>query len=122
LDLRPKSHHGTLDVNVLEKHSCDANRVYEDCVFFYQLILLFCPPDMSDIVDDGQMPYFSHISMFTNVYASTSGGGIRMGHDWQSLTVPELVRWTPVPILELWTERRELSSHGGAIRIHGMMR
>jgi hypothetical protein len=44
------------------------------------------------------MPYFLHISMLTNIYASISGGGIGFGHEWHNVTVPELVRWTAVPI------------------------
>jgi len=44
------------------------------------------------------MPYFSYISMLTNIHASISGGGIGIGHQWHNVTVPELVRWTAVPI------------------------
>ena len=36
--------------------------------------------------------------MFTNNYASSCGGGIEMGHSWSNVMVPELVRWTGVPI------------------------
>ena len=38
------------------------------------------------------MPYHSYvaISIFTNIYASISGGGSGMGHDWRNVTVPEL--------------------------------
>jgi hypothetical protein len=53
---------------------------------------------MSDIENDVRMPYFSHVATCTNVYASTSGGGIGLGHEWQSINVQELVTWTAVPI------------------------
>jgi len=97
-DLKPISRRGSLDVTVLRKHGCDADRVRDDPLFFYQLLFPFCPPDRSGIVDDGRMPYFSHISMLTNIHASISGGGIGIGHQWNNVTVPELVRWTAVPI------------------------
>ena len=98
LDLKPNSHRGCLDVDILMKHGCDFDRVREDPLFFYQLLFPICPPDMSDIENDGQMPYFSHVATCTNVYASTSGGGIGMGHEWRSVNVPELVKWTAVPL------------------------
>jgi hypothetical protein len=41
---------------------------------------------------------FSHVANCTNIYEATSGAGIGMGHAWQGITVPELVRWTGVPI------------------------
>jgi hypothetical protein len=36
--------------------------------------------------------------MFTSIIASTCGGGIGMRHSWSNVMVPELVRWTGVPI------------------------
>jgi hypothetical protein len=44
------------------------------------------------------MPYYSHVAIFTNFYASISGGGSGMGHNWCNDTVPQLVHWTGVPI------------------------
>ena len=44
------------------------------------------------------MPYYSHVAIFTNIYASISEAGSGMGHDWHNVTVPELLHWTGVPI------------------------
>jgi hypothetical protein len=86
-------------VDVLKKHGCTADQeVREDPFFCYQLLFLLCPPESSGIEDDSQMPYFSHVAILTNVYASISGGGSGMGHEWRNVTVPEFVRWTGVPI------------------------
>jgi hypothetical protein len=97
-DLKPDSRKGSLDANILRKHGCDADRVRDDPLFFYQLLFPFCPPESSGIEDDSRMPYHSHVAIFTNIYASISGGGSGMGHDWRNVTVPELVHWTGVPI------------------------
>ncbi len=66
--------------------------------FFYQLLFPFCSPEMSGVEDDCCMPFFSHVALFTNIYVSTCGGGIGMGHSWSKVMVPELVRWSGVPI------------------------
>ena len=97
-DLKPANRKGSLDVDVLKKHGCNADRVRDDPLFFYQLLFPFSPPESSGIVDDSRMPYYSHVAILTNVYASISGGGSGMGHDWSNVTVPELVHWTGVPI------------------------
>jgi hypothetical protein len=98
MNLKPESRRGSLDVNVLKKHGCDGSRVRDDPLFFYQLLFPFCDPELNGIEDDCRMPYFSHVANCTNIYAATSGAGIGMGHAWQGVTVPELVRWTGVPI------------------------
>ncbi len=36
--------------------------------------------------------------MLTKINAAISGGGIGIGNQWHNVTVPELVRWTAVPI------------------------
>lgn len=98
MNLKPESRRGSLDVIVLKKHGCDGNRVRDDPLFFYQLLFPFCDPELNEIEDDYRMPYFSHVANYTNIYAATSGAGIGMGHAWQGVTVPELVRWTGIPI------------------------
>jgi hypothetical protein len=85
-------------VDVLKKHGCTTDRVRDDPFFFNQLLFLLSPPESSGIEDDSQMPYFSHVAILTKVYASKSGGGSGMGHEWHNVTVPELVHWTGVPI------------------------
>ncbi len=64
-NLKPNSRRESLDVNVLRKHSCDADCVRDDPLFFYQLLFPFCPPETSGITDDNQMPYYSHLANFT---------------------------------------------------------
>ena len=51
-DLKPDSRKGSLDANILRKHGCDADRVRDDPLFFYQLLFPFCPPESSGIEDD----------------------------------------------------------------------
>jgi len=97
-DLKPDSRKGSLDANILRKHGCDADRVRDNPLFFYQLLFPFSPPESSGIEDDSRMPYFSNVAIFTNIYASISGGGSGMGHDWRNVTDSELVHWTGVPI------------------------
>jgi hypothetical protein len=97
-DLKALNRRGSLDADVLKKHECTADRVRDDPFFFYQLLFPLSPPESSGIEDDSQMPYFSHVAILTNVYASISGGGSGMGHEWRNVTVPELVHWTGVPI------------------------
>lgn len=36
--------------------------------------------------------------MFTNVYAATSGAGAGVGHVWETVSAPEMVKWTACPI------------------------
>ena len=45
-----------------------------------------------------ELPYFTHTVICTNIYTATQGGGSGVGHDWTIVHVPELVRWTGVPI------------------------
>jgi hypothetical protein len=82
----------------LKKHRCTTDRVRDDPFFFYQLLFPLSPPESSGIEDDSQMPYFSHVAILTNVYASISGGGFGMGHEWRNVTVPVSVHWTGVSI------------------------
>jgi hypothetical protein len=44
------------------------------------------------------MPYFTHASRCTNIYASAQGGGSGVGHEWTNASAPELVKWTAIPI------------------------
>ncbi len=97
-DLKPLNRRGSVDVDVLKKHACTADRVKDDSFFFYQLLFPLSPPESSGIEDDSQMPYFSHVAILTNVYASISGVGSGMGHEWCNVTVPELVHQTGEPI------------------------
>ncbi len=44
------------------------------------------------------MPYFSNVSVFTNMYAMQKwkGAGSRYSHDFAPVLIPELVHWTTV--------------------------
>jgi hypothetical protein len=96
-DLKPANRKGSLDVDVLKNHGCNADWVRDDALFFYQLLFPLSPPESSGIEDDSRMPYYSNIAILANVYVSISGGGSGMGHDWRNVMVPELVHWTGVP-------------------------
>ena len=56
--------------------------------------------------------------MLTNIYASISGGGIGIGHQWHNVTVPELVRWTTEFGMEHWMGSQAPSSRDGISTIH----
>ena len=45
-------------------------------------------PASSGIEHDNRMPYFTHATMCTNVYAVAQGGGSGVGHDWANVSVP----------------------------------
>ncbi len=90
-DLKSLNWRKSLDVDVFKKHGCTADWVRDDPFFFYQLLFPMSPSESSGIEDDSQMPYFSHVAILTNVYASISGGGSGMDHEWCNVTVSKLV-------------------------------
>ncbi len=97
-DLKPKSRMGCLDVDVLKKHGLTAHRVRYDPMFFYQMLFPFCNPLESGIVNDHRMPFFSNVTVFTNMYAFAKGAGTGYGHDFHPVSITELVHWTGVPL------------------------
>ena len=97
-NLKPKSRAGFLDADVLRKHGLTADRMAKDPFFFFQLLFPICNPKQSGIKDDHRMPYFTHASTCTNIYATAQGGGSGLGHSWNNATVDELVKWTGIPI------------------------
>ena len=97
-NLKPQSRGGFLDVDVLTKHGLTADRVKRDPLFFLQMLLPIMPPSDSDIANDHRIPYFSNAAIFSNIYANKMGLGIGIGHDWKSVSIEEMVRWTAVPI------------------------
>jgi hypothetical protein len=44
------------------------------------------------------MPFYSNISVFTNMYAMWKGAGSGYGHDFTPVSIPELVHWAGVPL------------------------
>ncbi len=57
-----------------------------------QMLFLIADPKHTAIEGDGRMPYFSLALVCTNVYATASGTGTGVGHDWVGVTTPELVK------------------------------
>lgn len=97
-DLKPESRRGCLDANVLRKHGLTAERMRHDPLFFYQLIFPFCAPSDSGVAEDHRMPFYSNVSVFTNMYAMWKGAGSGYGHDFTPVSIPELVHWAGVPL------------------------
>ncbi len=97
-NLKPESRKGCLDVNILRKHGLMKDRMTNDALFFYQLLFPIVDPKNSGVDGDVRMPYFTTAAVYTNVYAATSGAGAGMGHSWETVSAPELVRWTACPI------------------------
>ena len=98
VDLKPTSRMGCLDVEVLKKHGLTATRMKNDPMFFYQLLLPICNPTESGITDDHRMSYYSNTTGFTNMYAYWKGAGNGYSHDFQPVSIPEMVQWTGVPV------------------------
>jgi hypothetical protein len=97
-NLKPLSRKGCLDVNVLKRHGLTAERVRSDPMFFFQLLFPLMSPAESGVEDDHRMPYFSNVTMLTNLYASSKASGIGIGHEWLPCSVKDMVKWTGIPI------------------------
>ena len=96
-NLKPPDRKATLDVEMLKMHGMNKDRM-ADPLFFLQLLLPICDPKKSGIPDDKRMPYFTQVERFTNLYACGSGKGGGYGHSFKTVTEPELVHWTAIPI------------------------
>lgn len=97
-NLKPESRRGSLDVDTLKKHGLTAHRVSNDPMFFYQMLFPLCDPLESGVRDDHRMPYFSNVTCCTNMYAYWKGAGSGYGHDFSPVSIPEIIKWTGVPI------------------------
>ena len=110
-NMKPKSRAGYLDADTLRKLGLSSERMSnKDPLFFFQLLFPINDPASSGIEHDNRMPYFTHAAMCTNVYAVAQGGGSGIGHDWNNVSVPELVKWTGIPIYN-----GALDGRGGSI-------
>ena len=69
-----------------------------DPLFFYQLLFPVCAPSDSGVAEDHRMPFYSNVSVFTNMYAMWKGAGSGYGHDFTPVSIPELVHWAGVPL------------------------
>ena len=97
-DLKPESRKGCLDANMLRKHGLNAEQMRHDPLFFYQLLFPFCAPSDSGVAKDHRMPFYSNISVFTNMYAMWKGAGSGYGYDYTPVSIPELVHSAGVPL------------------------
>ena len=98
-NLKPASRKGCLDANVLRKHGMTSTRMQdEDALFFYQMIFPICNPKNSGIDGDNRMPFFTFAASCTNIYAGGTVASSGLGHRWENVYAPELVRWVACPI------------------------
>ncbi len=67
-NLKPGSRKGCLGVEVLRRHGLTADQVHNNLMFFYQMLFPFCNPSEPGVERDHRMPYFSNVSVFTNMY------------------------------------------------------
>jgi hypothetical protein len=90
--MKPKDQMGCLDVDVLKKHGCNAKRVKNDPIVFYNMLCPICPStgiqgeksvSGNDIDRVTRMPYYFCLVQFTNVYATMSESGAGLGHEWK---------------------------------------
>jgi hypothetical protein len=104
-DIKPALRKGCLDANISRKHGLTPERMHSDPMFFYQLLFPFCAPSESDIADDHRMPYFSNVSVCTNMYAMWKGAGSGYGHEFSPVGIQELVHGLLSPcVMVLWME------------------
>jgi hypothetical protein len=97
-NLKPGSRKGCLDVKVLRHHGLTPDQVHNNPMFFHRMLFPFCNLSESGVESDHRMPYFSNVSVFTNMYVMWKGAGSRYGHDLAPVVIPELVHWTAVPL------------------------
>ena len=65
----------------------------KDCLFFYQLILPICDPSLSGVADDPRKSFYTEVERFSNLYAAQIGLGGSYGHEFKSISIPELVHF-----------------------------
>ncbi len=54
---------------------------------FFQLLFPFCAPSDSGVLDDHQMPFYSNVSVFINMYAMGKDAGSGYGHEFSLLLI-----------------------------------
>ena len=96
----PKEMEGCLDAGILKKMGLTKERMglggidaEVDALFFYQLILPICNPQLSGIQDDPRKPYYHNVECFTNTSKLSSGQGVSYGHQWNLTNTKELVNF-----------------------------
>ena len=100
-NLFPEEMKGSLDVDILRKLGLTQKVMQEvDALFFFQLLLPFCDPSKSGLVDDPRRPYYTEVERFTNASKYLSGSGGSYGHTWEETTAAELLRHDAVLIFD----------------------
>jgi hypothetical protein len=98
----PEERKGSLDAEVLSKLGMTSERMLEadgapDSLFFHQLLLPIIDPVASGIKDDPRKPFYSKVSLFSNLYAiGELGLGNGVGHKFTTTDGPELLRFDGV--------------------------
>ena len=93
----PKEMEGCLDAVILEKMGLNKNRMglngEVDALFFLQLILPICNPQLSGIKDDPRKSYYQEAERHTNSSKVNSGMGVSYGHQWNLTSAKELTNF-----------------------------
>ena len=93
----PKEMEGCLDAVILEKMGLTKQRMgltgEVDALFFLQLILPMCNPQLSGIKDDPRKSYYHVVEQHTNATKLNSGMGVSYGHQWNLTNSKELTNF-----------------------------
>ena len=98
-DMFPDSRKGELDGGLLETLGLTKERMVDgDALFFQQLLLPMCDPNMSGVNADPRKAFYSKVETFSNLYAIQIGLGGSYGHKFKNIVLDELVRFDGVVI------------------------
>ena len=64
----------------------------------HELLFPIGDPKTSGVESDGRVPYFTYVAICTNFYALTTGSCAGTGQSWETVSVPNLVKWTVCPL------------------------
>jgi hypothetical protein len=68
------------------------NEGFPDALFFHQLLLPMCDTSMN--ANDPRKSFYLDVSKYSNAYATSELGlGTGFGHAFNTVTIPELVKW-----------------------------
>ena len=100
----PESRKGSLDADVLKSLGLTKERMLEadgspDALFFWQLLLPI--HNVKDIPADPRSPFYTEVALWSNTYACRDLRlGMGYGHNFDTVQVPELVRWDGVILMD----------------------
>jgi hypothetical protein len=72
--------------------------VAEDALFFHQLLLWMCAPSKSSIPEDGQQPYYTSTTDWTDMYEIKAKCNSCYGHVFKNPHIEEVVHFDVVVI------------------------